>query len=217
MRNIFGSGAARLVTLFLLLQAAVLYSSMRPENVPPGRPLAQFPIQVGNWRMLKEGVVDEETRNVLQADDLMSREYGSSDGVARANLFIASFQSQRNGKTLHSPKNCLPGNGWTQLSEGEYPIDLGAAGTKNINRFVVSHGESRSVVMYWYQSRDRVVASEFQAKFWVMADAIRLNRTDSALVRVVVPIVNRDEDAATRIAVEFIKAFYSSVRQFLPA
>lgn len=216
MRDIFGSGAARLVTLFLVLQAAILYSSTRPENVPPGRPLALFPAEVGAWRLAQEGVVDEETRNVLKADDLLSREYGSPAG-ARASLFIAAFQSQRNGKTPHSPKNCLPGNGYTQLAEGEYPIDLGAAGTKSVNRFVVSRGESRSVVMYWYQSRDRVVASELAAKFWVMADSVRLNRTDSALVRVVVPILNRDEDAAVRTAVEFIKSFYPSLRQFLPA
>jgi EpsI family protein len=216
MRDIFGSSAARLVTVFLVLQAAVMYSSMRPENVPPGRPLVGFPAELGGWRVNQEGVIDQETRDALKADDLLSREYGSPAG-ARASLFIAAFQSQRNGKTPHSPKNCLPGNGYSQLSEGEYPIDLGVAGTKSVNRFVVSRGESRSVVMYWYQSRDRVVASEFQAKFWVMADSVRLNRTDSALVRVVVPIINRDEDGATRTAVEFIKAFYPSVRQFLPA
>jgi EpsI family protein len=216
MRDIFRSRPARFVTLFLILQAAVLYSSMRPENVPPGRPLAGFPVEVGGWRVNEEGVIDQETREALKADDLLSREYGSPEG-ARASLFIAAFQSQRTGKTPHSPKNCLPGNGYTQLAAGEYPIDLGVAGTKSINRFVVSRGDSRSVVMYWYQSRDRVVASEFQAKFWVMADSIRLHRTDTALVRVVVPIVNRDEDAAVRTAAEFIKAFYPSLRQFLPA
>ena len=216
MHDVFGSGAARLVTFFLVLQAALLYSSTRPENVPPGRPLAMFPVEVGGWRLAQEGVVDEETRTVLKADDLLSREYGSNEG-ARASMFIAAFQSQRTGKTPHSPKNCLPGNGYSQLSEGEYSIDLGAAGTKTVNRFVVSRGESRSVVMYWYQSRDRVVASELQAKFWVMADSVRLNRTDTALVRVVVPIVNRDEDAAVSTAVQFIKAFYPSLRQFLPA
>jgi EpsI family protein len=216
MRDIFGSGAARLVTLFLVLQAALMYSSMRPENAPPGRPLAGFPAEVGGWRVNQEGVIDQETRETLKADDLLSREYGSPEG-ARASLFIAAFQSQRTGKTPHSPKNCLPGNGYTQLSEAEYPVDLGVAGTKSVNRFVVSRGDSRSVVMYWYQSRDRVVASELEAKFWVMADSIRLNRTDTALVRVVVPIVNRDEDAAVSTAVQFIKAFYPSLRQFLPA
>jgi len=200
-----------------VLQAALLYSSMRPENVPPGRPLAEFPMEGSGWRLLQEGVMDEETRQALKADDLLTREYGSPERNARANLLIASFHSQRTGKTPHSPKSCLPGNGWTELSAGEYPIDLGAAGTIHVSRFVVSHGEARSVVMYWYQSRDRVVAGEFAAKFWVMADSIRLNRTDTALVRVVVPIVNRDEDTATRTAVEFIKAFYPSVRQFLPA
>lgn len=217
MRELFGSRTARLVTIFLLLQAALLYTSIRPESAPPGRPLAEFPTDLPSWRMLQQGVIDEETRATLKADDLLSREYGSPASGDRATLFIAAFQSQRNGKTPHSPKNCLPGNGWTRLSSSQYPIDLGTGGTINVNRFVVSHGDSRSLVMYWYQSRDRVVASEFNAKLWVIADSIRLNRTDTALVRVVVPIANRDDDAATRTAVDFVKSFYSSVRKFLPA
>jgi EpsI family protein len=86
-----------------------------------------------------------------------------------------------------------------------------------VNRYVVSHGEERSLVLYWYQSRDRVVASEYKAKLWVMADAVRLNRTDTALVRVVIPIVDRDEDAAMKTAADFVKAFYGPLRHYLPA
>jgi EpsI family protein len=216
MRDIFGSSAARLVTVFLVLQAAVMYSSMRPENVPPGRPLAGFPAEIGGWRVNQEGVIDQETRDALKADDLLSREYGSPAG-ARASLFIAAFLSQRYRQNSALAQELPAGQRLFTAFGRRISIDLGVAGTKSVNRFVVSRGESRSVVMYWYQSRDRVVASEFQAKFWVMADSVRLNRTDSALVRVVVPIINRDEDAATRTAVEFIKAFYPSVRQFLPA
>jgi hypothetical protein len=50
-----------------------------------------------------------------------------------------------------------------------------------------------------------------------MVDAIRLNRTDTALVRVVVPMNGRDQDQATRIAVGFVQSFYGTLRQYLPA
>ena len=74
------------------------------------------------------------------------------------------------------------------LSSGEIAIDVGRAAPITVNRYMIAYGSQRQLVLYWYQSRDRAVASEYKAKFWVMADAIRLNRTDTALVRVVVPV-----------------------------
>ena len=133
-------------------------------------------------------------------------------------MFVAAFRSQRNGKAPHSPKNCLPGSGWTQLSSDMYPVDIGTAQPIIVNRYVVQFGDQRSLVMYWYQSRDRVVASEYTAKFYVMADAIRLNRTDTALVRVVVPIANRRRGhGRPATAATFVKTFFSPLRKILPA
>jgi EpsI family protein len=211
------SGPARLVTLLLLAQAALLYSSIRPEAIPPVRPLSQMPRDVGGWKFVQDGVVDPETQEVLKADDLLNRMFVDPPSQVGVNLFIAAFRSQRNGKAPHSPKNCLPGNGWTPLQSEELSLDVGRGAPISVNQFIVEHGENRSVVLYWYQSRDRTVASEYKAKFWVIADAIRFNRTDTALVRVVVPIIDRDQDAATRTAVDFVKAFYGTIREYLPA
>jgi len=210
------SKSALAVTLLLLAQAAVLYSSVRPETVPSSPPLSSLPQALGAWKFAEEGVVDDETRDVLKADDLLYREYRDSHNGLIASLFVAAFRSQRNGKAPHSPKNCLPGAGWTQLSSDDYSIDVGAAQPIVVNRYVVQHGEDRSLVLYWYQSRNRVVASEYRAKFWVMADAIRLNRTDTALVRVVVPIVNGNTDAATREGTSFVQSFFGPLHQVLP-
>ncbi len=201
-----------------MAQAAILYSSIRPEAVPAVQPLADITHTLGPWQFQQDLAVDADTLEVLKADDTLDRFYTNPTGNAGlVNLFIAAFRSQRNGKTPHSPKNCLPGNGWTPLRQDELAIDVGRSAPIPVNRYVVAHGESQSVVLYWYQSRDRAVASEYKAKFWVIADAIRLNRTDTALVRVTVPIVNRDEDQATRTAVDFVKTFYSAVRRNLPA
>jgi EpsI family protein len=209
------STPARIVTIFLIVQTALLYSSIRPEFVPQSRPLAQIPAQIGDWGMVQESFVDKETEDVLKADDTVNRVY-ENPAIGGVSVFVASFRTQRNGKSPHSPKNCLPGSGWTQLSSGNYSIDVGAAAPIVVNRYVIVHGTEREMVLYWYQSRDRVVADEFKAKFWVVADAIRLNRTDTALVRVIVPIVNGDETSATEKGVAFVKAFYGTLRQYLP-
>jgi EpsI family protein len=202
-------------TLLIVLQGALIYSAVRPEAIPAGRPLSMLPATLGSWTLLQEGVIDDDTRNVLKADDLLNRFYAS--GNQGANLFVAAFRSQRNGKTPHSPKNCLPGTGWTPLNSRQVAIDVGRAMPIVVNRYVVARGDDRSLVLYWYQSRDRAIASEYTAKFWVVVDAMRLNRTDTALVRVVVPIVNRDEDAAAKSATDFVKAFYGTLREYLPS
>jgi EpsI family protein len=217
MLKFLNSTPARLVTVLLLAQTAILYSSIRPEVTPAGRPLSEFPRTIGPWQVVQEGVIDAEEQAVLRADDTMIRSYGDPSTGREANIYIAAFRSQRNGKAPHSPKNCLPGNGWTPLEAAAETIDTGAPGTIPVNRYVVQHGESRSLVLYWYQSRDRAVASEYTAKFWVVADAIRLNRTDTALIRIIVPILNRDSATAERTAADFVKTFYGTIRQFLPA
>jgi EpsI family protein len=211
------STPARIVSVFLIAQAALLYSSIRPEAVPAGAPLAGFPRALGEWQMVKEGVIEPEVMEVLQADDVLTRVYANPTTREGADLYIAAFRSQRNGKAPHSPKNCLPGNGWMQVDSTEMRIDPGTGVPIPVNRYIIQHGDDRSVVLYWYQSRDRAVAGEFKAKFWVIADAIRYNRTDTALIRVIVPIVNRDVDTAQKAAVDFVRAVFPTIRQFLPA
>jgi EpsI family protein len=211
----FKSSVLLAASALLLMQAVMLHSAIRPESVPPAAPLAEVPKTLGPWRFVQEGVVDQESLDVLRADDILNRVYAS--GTTPAYLFVAAFRSQRNGKAPHSPKNCLPGSGWLPLNAGEVTLDSGMGSPITVNRYVVAHGEERSLVLYWYQSRDRVVASEYTAKFWVMADAVRLNRTDTALVRVVVPITNKDEDAAMKTASDFVKATYGPLRHYLPA
>ena len=165
--------------------------------------------------MLEEGVVEPEIQEVLKADDLLNRVYGS--GREGASLFVAAFKTQRTGKAPHSPKNCLPGSGWTPLASGVLAVDVGQAQPITVNRYVVTSGDKRQLVLYWYQSRDRVVASEYTAKFWVMMDSMRLNRTDTALVRVVIPIAQNDDARAERTAVDFVHSFFGTLREYLPA
>lgn len=217
MFKFLNSTPARLVTAFLLIQTAVLYSSIRKEYIPPSRPLAEVPRELGSWKMVSEGYVDPETQEVLKADDLLSRVYANPLTNTQATLFVAAFHSQRNGKAPHSPKNCMPGAGWTQMSSEAFPIQLDPERSIVVNRYVIVHAEQKELVLYWYQSRDRVVADEFKAKFWVVADAMRLNRTDTALVRVIVDVNNNNVDAATVVAGDFVRSLFGPLRRYLPA
>ncbi len=215
--KLLNSTAARLVTILLLAEAALLYSSIRQESVPPSPPLAEVPARFGAWTLVQEGVVDQETRQILKADDLLTRVYAAPSHPEGVNLFVAFFRSQRTGKAPHSPKNCLPGSGWAPVVSDQVTIDLGQAAPIRVNRYVVAREDARSLVLYWYQSRDRAVANEFKAKFYTVADAIRYNRSDTALIRVVVPIANNDTAQATQSAQDFVRAFYSTLRRYLPA
>lgn len=218
MKNLrfLNSTPARILTIALVVQVILLQAVSRQEYLPSAPPLQSFPTQINDWTMKEEGYVDEETRELLQADDLLSRLYIRPSDPTPTSLFIAAFRSQKAGKAPHSPKNCLPGTGWAQESSGYLTISIDGQQPIEVNRYVVSNRESRSVVLYWYQSSYRVVANEYRAKAFVIADSIRYNRTDTALVRIVVPVFKNDDDLATRNAVAFVHSVYPSLREYLP-
>jgi EpsI family protein len=210
------SKPARILTLVLLVQAATFYGCSRKEITPQNRPLAEVPKQFGSWSLHSEGVVEQEIKDVLKADELLTRSYvNPMAGNAAANLFVAYFKSQRTGRAPHSPKNCLPGSGWTSTVADRVQIPIDGRAPIEANRYIVQKGDAKSLVLYWYQSRDRVVASEYSAKVYVVADAIRYNRSDTALIRVVMPIVGNDEAAAERAAMDFVQAFFTPLRQLV--
>ncbi len=212
------SRQAKILSAILISQALLFYGMSRAEANPESRPLNDLSEQLGSWRMSKQGVIDDETREVLKADELLNRGYVNMALRVEANLFVAYFKTQRTGQTPHSPKNCLPGNGWTQTLSDTINVTVpGRAEPIEVNRYLVSKGENKSIVVYWYQSRDRVVASEYRARFYTAADAIRFNRTDTAMVRVVVPVVDGDDKRATDAAIDFVKDFFVPLRQHFPA
>ena len=211
------STAAKVLSIVLVAQVAMVYGFARQEVIPQNRPLTETPQEFGTWKMYQEGVVEKEVQDVLRADELLTRTYASSAQSVAAHLFVAYFRSQRAGQTPHSPKNCLPGSGWVPSVSDVITADIPGRGPIEMNRYVVARGDQKSLVLYWYQSRDRVVASEYKAKVYVIADALRYNRTDTALVRVTVPIVGSNVDAAQNAALDFVRSFYNPLRQHFPA
>jgi EpsI family protein len=209
---------ARILTVVLVIQAGLFYATSRGENVPSMQPLHDFQHQLSGWTMVQEGYVDDETQAVLKADDTLTRTYGTPKYPLTTNLFVAFFKTQRTGKTPHSPKNCLPGSGWEREREDYLDVTIpGMAEPIQVNRYIVSKGEQKSLVLYWYQTQKRVIANEYKAKLLTVEDAIRYNRTDTALVRVVVPVRGSNDAEAQQEAVEFVQAFFIPLRKYFPS
>jgi EpsI family protein len=205
-----------LVPLFLLAQGWLVHWAAGRERAPAPPALSSFPSELGGWRQLREDPITAEVAGELRADRLLSRTYGQASTGTVAGLFVAWFQSQRAGTSQpHSPKVCLPASGWTPAVTGEVTLDT-AAGAITVNRYIVVNRGQRDVVLYWYQVPRRVTAGEWQAKLWLMVDALRDQRTDTALVRVVVQSGNEGDQAATAAATGFAQSLYPLLRENLP-
>ncbi len=211
------SKSARILTIVLLAQASLFYGFSRREIVPSHRPLSQFSIPGGDWTLIQDVPIDQEQLDVLKADDLTSRIYSSPRTGQAATLFVAYFETQRTGKAPHSPKNCLPGSGWSPSQAGIVNIPVrGEVKPIQVNEYVVSRGQNQSVVFYWYQSHNRVVASEYSAKVYTVLDSVRYNRSDTALVRVVVNVNDGNVEKAKQTATAFVNDFFEPLKQYLP-
>jgi EpsI family protein len=188
MKN-FGVGRFALAAGLIALTAIMLQARGRTELVPSRLPLASFPMQLGNWTG-KDIPLDKETLDVLGAGDFLVRGYHDPAGnEPYVDLFLAYFPSQRTGDTIHSPKHCLPGAGWTPEENDRVTISLPGHSPFPANRYIISKAGARKLVMYWYWAHDRGVASEYWAKFYLVKDAIRMNRSDGALVRITVDML----------------------------
>jgi EpsI family protein len=201
---------------FLVFQALLIHLSSGVEHLPAMPELARFPVEVGAWKCLREDPLAAGVTAQLKADRILSRTYFNRSTGSGAGLFVAWFQSQRAGdRQPHSPKVCLPGSGWIPTETGEVTIGTDA-GPLTLNRYVVENRGARSAVLYWYQTPRRVIAGEWAAKLWLVADAIRDKRTDTALVRIVVPVAPGRQDAALASATAFVRACYPLLRETLP-
>lgn len=148
--------------------------------------------------------------------DYALRVYQRSDSLPTAPLatiYLGYYDHQTRGRTIHSPKNCLPGAGWEALSSGPERLAVGGD-TVTVNRYVLQNGDARDLVLYWYQGRGRVAHDEYLVKWDLLRDAIVKRRTDEALVRIVVTIDDSEEkalDLARRIAIQIEPAVYRAL------
>lgn len=211
-----------LVLLVCLATAGVAVARADRFEVPTSRTsFATFPMRLADWQGVPEPPLSKHVLDVLGADDYVTRAYFRPDGQG-VGLYIGYWSSQRQGDTIHSPLNCLPGAGWEPVSQTFASISdvPGRSEPISVNRYVIQKGLERQMVLYWYQSHGRVVASEYTSKFYLMTDAVRLNRTDGAIVRVIAPIVGdsaQAEQAAEALAARFIRNLLPQLGPYIPA
>lgn len=186
-----------LLAALLIASAAIfLHAHSRGEIFPPRLALQSFPAQLGAWSGTDVSI-DKEVLDVLGPGDFLLRTYSSEQPAQPGvDLFIAYFRSQRAGDTIHSPKNCLPGAGWAPVETGRVTLSLPGHSPFPANRYIIARGDARDIVLYWYWAHDRGVASEYWAKYYLVADSIRMNRSDGALVRISSPMLPGETPAA---------------------
>jgi EpsI family protein len=201
------------MVLALTVAAVGLHALSHGAPVVLSNPLKNFPLELGTWHG-SELPLDAEILKVAAVDDYLNRMYRAPDGRVLG-LYIGYYKSQQTGDAIHSPKNCLPGSGWQPVTAGRLNIVLPNGTTAPVNLYVIEKGLERQVVLYWYQSHGRIVASEYWAKYYMVHDAIRMNRTDSSLVRIVVPF-KRDRQAAEECAAAFAQQVLTPLQGFIP-
>jgi EpsI family protein len=206
------------VTAVLLATTVTFLQARGHIEILPGRePLASLPYQLGEWTGT-DVPMQQDILEILGPGDFLQRSYESTTtNQPYVDLFLAYFPSQRAGDTIHSPKHCLPGAGWLPTESGRISISLAGRPAFGANRYVIAKGDERQLVLYWYWAHDRALASEYWAKFYLVADSIRLNRSDGALVRVITPLPPGESvETAQQRLLSFAGNIVSRLDRYIP-
>jgi EpsI family protein len=210
-----------IVILLLSSTIFVLQSRGDVDQVPVSVPLSQMPKNFGAWTAQDLPLTDD-TLEVLGKGDFLNRVYtreplAGSGGQPPISLFIGYFASQRTGQTMHSPQNCLPGAGWTFDSQKYTEIQDINGKKYKVGEYVIGNGDVKQFVIYWYQAHGRSIPNEYIAKGYMVADAIRMNRTDGALVRVITQILpSESPETARERALRFTQQMAPNLPRFIP-
>jgi EpsI family protein len=211
---------SRLFVLALCFVATAGFTThaLRPEVVPPHAPLSTMPVHVGAWTGQDVPPFAGNILAALGVDEYLNRLYFTSAGIP-VSLYVGYYSSQRTGDTIHSPQNCLPGAGWLPVHGSRVSLTVPArAAPILVNRMLIQKGLDRQVVLYWYQSHGRVVASDYWSKVFLVYDALRHHRSDASLVRVISPVMPGDANdaAADARAQAFVAAVFPDLDRLLP-
>jgi EpsI family protein len=206
---------ARILIVAALIGAAGAYASRgsAAEAVVARDPLVALPLAIGDWAGREAAPLADDIVATLGVDDYVNRRY-AREGTVPIGLYVGYYDSQRQGDTIHSPQNCLPGAGWRPVASRTVDVPAGAR-TLRVNEYVIQKGLDRQVVLYWYQGRGRVVANEYANKALLMLDAARLNRTNGGLVRVIAPVVTTTSAAVEELTA-FVAALFPHLEKHLP-
>ena len=203
--------SALAVSILLAAEIILFYTIPTKEYVPAPPPLDLFATNLGPWTMTNQFPLAKDEQELLKADDTLSRDYA---GPSKVGLFVAFFKSQRAGVTPHSPKMCLPANGWAEETSRIVSINVpGEPAPIPVNRYIVAKDDQRQLVLYWFQNWHRATADEYLSKFYLLYDSVRYRRSDEALVRVTTDISGAADAGAEANAIQFLQSIYQPLKQ----
>jgi exosortase D (VPLPA-CTERM-specific) len=219
---VFGLPKSYLASCLALLITVPLSLSMatREDMIPERQRFSKFPLNIEGWKGVEvkmgQNYIDE-----LKFDDYIIGNYTKANDPMPVNLYVAYYSSQRKGASAHSPKACMPGDGWRI---GDFhQRQIGSLATARgellrVNRTVISKGNSRQLVYYWFQQRGRIITNEYVVKWYLFWDALTEQRTDGALVRLVVTLPEgSDEVAADKKMDAFLDVVFPKLESFVPS
>jgi exosortase D (VPLPA-CTERM-specific) len=187
------------------------------EKTPISRPISQFPLVVEGWEG-KRQFLDKQFIDVLQFSDYTSIDY-SKKGNSAVNLYVAYYESQRKGRSIHSPETCLPGGGWIFNQAGTRTIPLSGKNSSSITvmRAIMEKSGNRQLIYFWFNQRGRIMTNPYQMKIYNFRDALLMKRTDGALIRVISPVASSEkiEDADKRLQ-SFMREIMPLLNEYIP-
>ena len=208
------SDMMRFMVVYTLFAAVALFMTLHRETtVPATHPLGGFPEHVHSWQMSKQNEFSDNVLGVLKATDYLFREYTNTGGKT-VSLYIGYHGGGKEGGEIHSPKHCLPGGGWYEVSSRWGVLET-PRGMINLVRSVYQKGEHRELFLYWFQVRDRSISNEYSLKIAEIVNSVLHGRRDAAFIRVSVP-VETDIDQAGATGEQFIRDFEPLFREYLP-
>lgn len=191
----------------------------REERIVPRQSFVDFPLQLGPWegiaRPLEQIYID-----VLRFEDYLLADFRQKNDVhPPINLYVAYYQSQRSGESIHSPQSCIPGDGWLITSVKTIPLGSPTPSMEPIfvNEVMIKKGEAQQVVWYWFQQRQRNLTNEYLVKWYLLWDALTQRRTDGALIRFTTPILSHGDLSLTkRRMAEFAQLVHARLEAYVP-
>ncbi len=169
----------------LIAGCAFIWRVRTQDAIPLARPLSDVLAEVPGYVVTEQRIGEEEQR-VAGMSNYVARAY-VRDGAMAFSTLVSYYDRQTRGKSIHSPRNCLPGAGWEIVDAGTRVLVVDGA-SRMVNRYTLKNGAMTALAYYWYQGRGRVTASEYTVKWNLLRDAALLGRSEEALVRVVVPV-----------------------------
>lgn len=184
------------------------------EKIKPNKSFDDFPLEIEQWKGQK-GELDQEVYNILGVEDYILSNYRKTSGET-INLYVGFYQSQKEGDIIHSPKNCMPGAGWNITETSIETINLTESGKIiKVIRLLLQKGSEKQVVLYWFQSRGRIISSEYMQKIWLVIDSVLKRRTDGSFVRLISPVTTSEDDA-TQLLKEFADKIFPFLNEHIP-